>query len=180
MRTPDPKRPLERPYNLATLSDAGYETTIVAAPEDRARIAVWAGLEGVNSFAGKILLKRLSPSRFAYKAALDAEIVQRCVVTLDPVLSRLSLDFARTLELVPKARGAFDLGGALDPASGDDDVPEEIDSPRYDLAGPLLEEFSLAIDPYPHAPGVAFETPAQPSDAGESPFARLKLLKGER
>ncbi|MGB8363802.1 MAG: hypothetical protein WCE20_04620 [Rhizomicrobium sp.] len=133
----------------------------------------------MNRFAAKVSLKRLSQSRFAYRAELDAEIVQRCVVTLDPVLSRISLDFTRALHHVQKARGAFDMGGELNPAASEDDVPEEIDSLRYDLVGPLLEEFSLAIDPYPHAPGVVFEAPALPEDASENPFAKLKTLKGQ-
>ena len=53
----------------------------------------------------------------------------------------------------------IDFSGELSPAAGGDDVPEEIDSTRYDLVAPLLEEFSLAIDPYPRAPGVAFDVP---------------------
>jgi hypothetical protein len=61
-------------------------------------------------------------------------------------------------------------------APGDDDSPEEIESPRYDLAGPLLEEFVLAIA-YPRAAGVAFEAAVPQTPAPESPFAVLKRLK---
>lgn len=178
MRAPD-QPPLERLYNLSHLSDAGYETTITASPEDRAKIASWADVESVERFEARVALKRLSNTRFLYHAELGAELTQACVVTLEPVLSKISLDFTRTLQLVQKARNAFDLGGPLSPAEGDDDVPEEIESTRYDLAAPLLEEFSLAIDPYPHAPGVAFEAPAAPPEPRDSPFAPLKALKGE-
>ena len=59
----------------------------------------------------------------------------------------------------------------------EDDKPEEIDSLHYDLAAPLIEEFVLAIDPYPRAPGVAFEGPQEAQDRPESPFAVLKGLK---
>ena len=62
-------------------------------------------------------------------------------------------------------------------APADDEGPEEIDSLHYDLAEPLIEEFLLAIDPYPRAPGVAFTPPEGQRDAAESPFAVLKSLK---
>ena len=58
-----------------------------------------------------------------------------------------------------------------------DKVPEEIASLHYDVAAPLLEELVLAIDPYPRAPGVEFETPQEPAETRENPFAALKSLK---
>jgi len=59
----------------------------------------------------------------------------------------------------------------------EDEGPEEIESLHYDLAGPLLEEFVLALEPYPRRPGVAFEAPGDGSEPPESPFAVLKGLK---
>jgi uncharacterized metal-binding protein YceD (DUF177 family) len=58
----------------------------------------------------------------------------------------------------------------------EDDAPEEIDSLHYDLAAALIEEFILALDPYPRAPGVEFQAP-EGEGATESPFAVLKGLK---
>jgi uncharacterized metal-binding protein YceD (DUF177 family) len=66
---------------------------------------------------------------------------------------------------------------AVAPGAGEDDAPEEITSPNYDLAGPLLEEFSLAIDPYPRAPGAAFESADGEGEQPDNPFAVLKSLK---
>ena len=44
-------------------------------------------------------------------------------------------------------------------------------------AVPVLEEVSLALDPYPRAPGAKFEAPKDMEPARESPFAVLKALK---
>ena len=55
-------------------------------------------------------------------------------------------------------------------------TPDEIESLRYDLAAPLREELALAIDPYPRAPGVAFEKPDD-ADKSDHPFAVLERLK---
>jgi len=170
--------PFQRFYDLGDLSEAGAELTIAPSPDDLLRLAEWLEVAAVKSFTATIRLRRLSPARFGYAAQLEAEIVQSCVVTLEPVQSHIVRDFARELHLVrhrlsPKT-------DTLTLAAGDDDAPEEIDSPRFDVAGPVLEELSLSIDPYPRAPGVAFEAPSDSPGSGgarESPFAVLERLK---
>jgi hypothetical protein len=171
--------PLSRLYDLAKPSEAGYEARIVPDAKDRARLAEWVEVEEVSAFEGVIELRRLGKDRFSYEAELEADVVQACVVTLEPVRSHISRRFHRVLHLVPGAHRFADKGGAVTLDAADDDAPEEIERSRYDLAGPLLEEFVLAIDPYPRAPGVAFEAVEPPSDSPESPFAVLKLLKGQ-
>lgn len=175
----DIRPPLERFYDLNRLSGAGYETEITASPDDRGKLAQWAEISSVEKFAGHVALRRLSATRFSYVAHLEADIVQSCTVTLEPVPARVVLDFTRTLHLVPQVKKAVDFSGELSPAAGDDQVPEEIDSPRFDLAAPILEEFLLAVDPYPRAPGVEFDAPADPDGQPENPFAVLKGLKSQ-
>jgi uncharacterized metal-binding protein YceD (DUF177 family) len=179
MNEPDPP-PLERVYDLNRLSEAGYETTIVLGPEERERIAEWADVSNVNRFEGRVSLRRNGLNRFSYTAHLEAEIVQACAVTLEPVSSNISIDFTRALHLVPQLKKMVDFSAELSPAAGDDEVPEEIDSTRFDLAAPLLEEFSLAIDPYPRAPGVSFDSPEEEREPAESPFAALRAFKEKR
>jgi len=169
--------PIERLYDLNRLSEAGYETTIALGPEEREKLAAWVDVSNVNKFEGRVSLRRMSSTRFAYMAHLEADLVQACTVTLEPVSSSISMEFTRNLHLVPHVRKMVDFSSELSPAAGDDEVPEEIDSPRYDLAAPLLEEFSLAIDPYPRAPGVAFDVPEEAEEQPESPFAVLGKLK---
>ena len=166
--------PIQKFYNLADLSSAGDDVAISAAGEDLARLAQWAGVDAVTGFEGRIALSKVSQTRFSYEAELSADIVQSCVVTLEPVRSHIARSFSRSLHLATGR--AADRDGTVVLAPGDDDAPEDIESPRYDLATPLLEELALAIDPYPRAPGVAFETPAAPSPEHESPFAALKKL----
>lgn len=168
--------PLSVIYNLSDLSDGGAELTIDSTAEQRARIAEWAEVQSVNRFVACITLKRRSATRFEYQAELAADLVQTCVVTLEPVPAHLALEIERSLHLLRMARGASAGPLELPPAS--DEGPEEIEDTHYDLAAPLLEEFSLALDPYPRAPGVVFETPEE-GDVPESPFAVLKSLKGK-
>jgi hypothetical protein len=168
--------PLSVIYNLSDLSNAGAELSIAATPEQRARLAEWAEIVSVETFEAHITLKRASSTRFEYFAELSANLVQSCVVTLEPAPAHLLLSITRSLHYT-KFPAKADIG-PQDLLAGSDEGPEEIEDLRYDLAAPLLEEFSLAIEPYPRAPGVVFE--AQPEkDPQESPFAVLKSLKGK-
>jgi uncharacterized metal-binding protein YceD (DUF177 family) len=167
--------PLQQFYDLADLSEAGAEVVVSAKPADLPALAKWAGVDAVERFEGRVLLRKLPAHRFVYDASLTADVVQSCVVTLEPVRSHLERNVSRTLHLSQTSRRSAEPEPAWSPA--DDEGPEEIQSPRYDLAAPLLEEFVLSIDPYPRAPGVAFEPPADRVEPAESPFAALKVLK---
>jgi uncharacterized metal-binding protein YceD (DUF177 family) len=171
---------LSRPYNLGRLGQTGDEVILDADADERAAVAKAAELLEVPKFSARITLKKLSPTRFALHYDLAAEIVQACVVTLEPVAARITKDFVRELHHTPNINRA-QLKEVLEKevivSPNDDDLPDEIESLHYDLAEPLLEEFLLAIDPYPRAPGVAFAPPEGMGDKPESPFAVLKALK---
>jgi len=167
--------PLERIYDLSDLSDAGHEARVAASSPELLRIAEWEGVDEVALFEAVVTLKRLSQNRFSYSATLTADVVQSCVVTLEPVRTRIARQFTRVLHYLPGTH--LEKGGELTLAAGDDEAPEEIASLKYNLSGPLLEEFSLAVEPYPRAPGVSFDAPAQGEEKPESPFAVLKGLK---
>jgi len=167
--------PITRTFDLGDLSDAGHATTITASAAELQRLAEWEDVAAISLFQGEVTLKRLSPTRFTYAARLTAEVTQNCVVTLEPVRSHIERTFTRQLHYATARHP--EKGGALTLGAADDEVPEEIESLKFDLAGPLLEELSLAVDPYPRAPGVAFTPPEEPKDAGDNPFAVLKGLK---
>ncbi len=167
--------PLSSVYDLSDISDAGAEIAIQPGAEQRQRIADWAGVNALETFSGKVTLRRQSANRFSYEAELNADVVQTCVVTLEPVRSHMSLNISRSLHLTKFPASGKLVEHEMAPASAE--APEEVQDSHYDLAGPLLEEFTLAIDPYPRCPGVAFDAPKD-EDGLESPFAVLKTLKG--
>jgi uncharacterized metal-binding protein YceD (DUF177 family) len=166
--------PIQHIYDLSDLSSAGADVTIAAKPADLPALAKWLGVDAVARFAAQVELRKLSQARFAFEADVVADVVQACVVTLAPVKTRIELEFSRTLHLMtgPAARRETIIVSPTD-----DESPEEIASTRYDLAEPLLEELLLAINPYPRAPGVAFEPPSEEKFPEEGPFAVLKRLK---
>ncbi len=169
--------PFEHLFDLRDLGRGVAEARVEARGDDLARIARWADIRAVRSFGATIDLRRHSATRFALDGVLDAEIVQDCVVTLEPIHSRISRTVHRELHLTETVHRKPHESIPLGVGAGDDEVPEEIDSLTYDLAAPLLEELVLAIDPYPRAQNVEFAAPPEPEARPESPFAVLKSLK---
>jgi hypothetical protein len=101
-----------------------------------------------------------------------------CGVTLEPFEQELDGEIRlRALPEGSAALGGTDEGGGeldLDPEG--DDPPDVLEGHEIGLGAYVVEDLSLAIDPFPRKPGVEFQAPEQ---AGEpSPFAVLAKLKG--
>ena len=101
------------------------------------------------------------------EGALDAAVVQSCVVTLDPVTQRVAERFV--IRFVPAGR-----------ESEDDDDPDSPDQIPYegrsiDLGEAAAEQLALALDPYPRCPGAILDPAAQ--DPEEGGFAGLSVLR---
>jgi uncharacterized metal-binding protein YceD (DUF177 family) len=170
-------QPFIHEYYLGDVGRNGAEFTLSAKGDELARIAAWADIQGVEAFEAKVALRKHSANQFALDADLTVDVVQECVVTLAPVRNRVELHVHRELHLTHQIRHRPNEVIPLAAGAGDDEVPEEIESLDYDVAAPLLEDFALALDPYPRAPGVEFAVPAETEPARENPFAVLKSLK---
>jgi uncharacterized metal-binding protein YceD (DUF177 family) len=170
--------PLSHSYNLARLGNAGDEVRFAADAEQRAAIARWSGVVSVEKLEARVEIRKISPTRFGLTFHLLADVTQSCVVTLEPVVSRIERDFERELHFAGTGRHQTPESEAelvLD--SDPDEGPEEITSLHYDLAVPVLEEYALSLEPYPRRPGVEFAPKTDPDEEPESPFAVLKGLK---
>ncbi len=110
---------------------------------------------------------------------LDAELVQACVVTLEPVSQVVDEPVAR--DYVPEDEYSPPAELDLDPEAEDDPDPFDAVIDPGQLA---LESLALTLDPYPRAPGVPpAEYQAAPPGAAPlaesdlKPFAKLSVLK---
>jgi uncharacterized metal-binding protein YceD (DUF177 family) len=175
--------PLSHVYNLARLGPAGDTVSFAATPEELAAIAGWSGVLAVDGLSAKAELRKLSSSRFALDFTLSADVVQSCVVSLEPVAAHIERRFARELHFAGPIRRDTRRDEPKPAESqaivlpDDDEPPEEIASLQYDLAGPVLEEYILSLEPYPRARGAEFGLKPGPDDRPENPFAALKNLK---
>jgi hypothetical protein len=173
--------PFSHSYNLARLGNAGDTVRFAADEVERAAIAKWSEILSLETFETEVELKKLASNRFGLSFRLVADVTQSCVVTLEPVSSHLEKRFTRELVFSgpSRHRDAADSVPVPDLVLDTDqeEGPEEIDSLHQDLAAPVLEEFVLALDPYPRRPGVEFAPKSPDSEPPPSPFAVLKGLK---
>lgn len=107
---------------------------------------------------------------------IDADVVQACVATLAPVPARIEEGFV--VRLTPEDEGDFVPGSVMDVDLDDEEDEDALIDGRIDIGELTSQYLSLALDPYPRAPGVEFEPHIEHTDddegaAAPSPFAVL-------
>jgi uncharacterized metal-binding protein YceD (DUF177 family) len=171
---------LAETIDIESIPTAGYVVRIEANPSERAAIAKQYHLVEVRSLVADLTMGREADRSIVVEGRVQAEIVQNCVVSLEPVAQ--SIDEAIRTHYVgadqrsvpaprPGAEVHLDLNA---------EPPDILADAELDLGALVLEHFALGIDPYPRAPGAelpgAFVEPAKA--AGDSPFAVLAKLTG--
>jgi len=168
---------LPRPVSLARVDRNGETHEVAATEDERARIKGALELLDLPRLAAGVTLARSGSTKITVTGQIDAELVQACVVTLEPVTQRIEQAFER--RFVPSGEAAGSAApSAIDVAPEGEDPPDVYEADRIDIGAVVMEELILAIDPYPRAPGA--ELPEEATDdadeAPESPFAALKTL----
>jgi uncharacterized metal-binding protein YceD (DUF177 family) len=131
-----------RPIDVARLGAAEVRYDIAATEAERTALARRFDLLSLDRLEAQVTLRRVARGMVRMNAALSADLVQTDVVTLDPVPGRIEDDF--TLLFAAEASDA----GALDPEA---ELVEPLAGGRIDIAEAVVQQLSLAIDPYPRA-----------------------------
>lgn len=168
------------PVEVLSVPPSGRVYTITADAAARARVAERLGLQSLDKLTAQL---EVTPQGTGATVAghVDADVVQRCVVSLAPVPAHVREDISVKFAVpqVAKKPAADDEEEALfDDA---EEIPEAIVDGRIDLGELAVSQIALGLDPYPRAPGAAFD-PAKWGIGGEktvsdSPFAALAKLK---
>lgn len=179
---------------MAATNEFSREVAIEAWPEgqlavafeanaaERAALARRFDLVELPALSGQGRLERSADGReIRFHGRIEAEVVQTCVVSLEPVAASISEPIERRFQLVE------------DPSSLPVEVeliadPEEVEveplfGPTIDLGEVIAEELSLALDPFPRAedpyallPDLGPDVTIGTEPGRESPFARLEEL----
>ncbi|MDF1790654.1 MAG: DUF177 domain-containing protein [Thalassobaculaceae bacterium] len=172
---------LVAPIPVARIGQQRKAITFEADATARSALAQRFGLIELPSFSAEATLRRRRDTGWIeLKGTLQARVVQECVVTLEPVIGEVE---AVIDELFDDSRDTDGTEVDLDPIAED---PEPLESDELDVGEIIAQVLSLAIDPYPRAPGApapesSDEGSAVDVDGQEgakaSPFAALALLK---
>jgi uncharacterized metal-binding protein YceD (DUF177 family) len=162
-----------RTFRLDELGGAARAVSIAAEESERAALAARFGLIGIERLEASADLMRDGDVVTA-NGRLEAEVIQACVASGDPVPEKIAEDFA--LRFVPA--GSEESAEEIELDEKDlDEIDYEGGS--IDLGEAVAQTMALALNPFPRAPsadaklreaGVLGE-----EDAG--PFAALKALK---
>lgn len=141
---------------------------------ERSAVAAHLELLSCDSLSVRYSLRPLDKGRAALAGELQADITQTCVVTLEPIASRLGATFA--LELWPASDLPTSDSVSLDVAV--EDEPEAIENGKIDVGRVVIEQMADRIDAYPRKPGTNFSWTDEKAAAADSdsPFAKLKHL----
>lgn len=162
-----------RPHRLDKIGTGESQISISADEAERAALARRFDLAGIGSLDASFTLRRDAAGVLA-RGHLSASVVQRCVVTAEPVPAAIEEDFA--IRFLPEPDG-----------SGADEVEldeEDCDTVFYtggaiDLGEAAAETLALALDPYPRSPNAAdaLKDAGVLSEEEAGPFGALAALK---
>ncbi len=173
---PDTKPEFSRLLPLERLGEAGISEHIAAGPEERAALARRFGLLALDRLEADLRLTRGEEGLVRVSGRLEAEVSQACIVSLEPVHSRLEQTFTSLYSEAPPGDEGREL--VIDPHA--EEPPESAGPAGIDLGEAVVQQFALALEPYPRAPGAeTAESSVDEAGAGpakENPFVVLKSL----
>lgn len=176
------------------IGHGGASRSISATAEERRALADRFDLQEIAELSANLNLARTRGGAVRLDGRIHAEIVQTCVVSLQPVPA--VIDDPIAMSFAEAAGGDAGEGSAeIDLLYDVDDAAEPILNGRIDLGEAVAQQLALVLDPYPRAPGAeippayaadladvdAASQAAEPTPEGVpdvNPFSILGKLKG--
>jgi uncharacterized metal-binding protein YceD (DUF177 family) len=165
-------------HAVQDIPEAGLSSTRQASAEELARLAAAFELVALNSLSAAYSITAIGAGRYRLNGRLNAEVLQACVVTLEPVTATidevLEATFWPEQDVPPPASGELDLDEDLE--------PEPIVAGHIDVGRIVVECLAATIDPFPRKADAALDrSSAGPSagaaDTSDHPFAALARMK---
>jgi uncharacterized metal-binding protein YceD (DUF177 family) len=152
---------------LSRLGSEPFHQRITADEKEGAALARRFDLVSLDRLVADVELMREPGGTILLSAAFEAEFAQKCIITLDPVPGSVSERFQLRY-------GPPDVEAEA-PDGDDDPAFEPLDRDSIDIGEAVAQEFSLALPPFPRAPGAVVDIGAGIEEE-EGPFAALARL----
>lgn len=171
------------------LEEEGRVFRVEAEEEERKALSRRFGLVALKRLVAEgAIFPEANRGLFRLEARLIADVVQTCIVTLAPVAGRLDLPFERLYgsDVHDDWAGNADSGREIFLNLEEDLLPEPFSGDFVDVGEATAEQLALELNPFPRAPGAAFEGISGNDQEGLSegtkdngPFAALAGLRGK-
>ena len=179
MHGPVTQAEFNRVIDRASLGEAGETFHYVANDAERASIANWLSLIVLDRLEATVEAIPTDDGGVRLHAEFEADVVQSCVITLEPLSTRLQEAFEILYVLeIPRQISARTGESTVDVAL-DVEEPELLVGNIIDAGAAIAEHLVLALDPYPRKSGAALETKNEGAEGAEHPFAALQRLKAD-
>jgi len=174
-----------RPLRVESVGARGRVEKLAATPAECALLAKRFDILSVESLTAEIEVRPHRRDGLALSGRLVADVIQACIISLEPVPEHIEVAFERVFE--PGAEDPdenFSVDDLFDPEA--QDPPEPLVGGVVDLGEVVAEELALSLDPYPRAPGAEIpaayraEDEAAASDEAQSTHRPFSVLKGGR
>lgn len=169
---------------IASIRPSGLNKKLAANDQERAALAARFDLQSIGSLEAAVHLAVVDDhGSVRIQATITADVVQTCVVTLEPVQAHLQTRFEILFSPVDVDEADFQVT-----PDHDQDL-EPFDGDAIDVGEAVAQQLGLNLDPYPRRPDVVFSSQetsdgnrimieeGPSSTARESPFAVLWNLK---
>jgi uncharacterized metal-binding protein YceD (DUF177 family) len=172
------------PISASRLSFKPATYRLAANEAERAALARRFGLISLGRFEATVTLKREPGDAIRFDAEIDADLVQACIVTTDPVPARITDAFTLIYRADIDEATADQM--ALD--NPEDEIIEPLMGDSIDIGEAVAQQLSVAMDPYPRSVGAQSSIASVQADlveddeagapmARRNPFDALAALK---
>jgi len=146
--------------------------TILASLSECAALARRFDLVRLDKLSGAGELRARPGGGWRLAAKLEAKLAQSCVISLREIpvtiIDEFELDFSPAVS--PDDEGDVDVAdNAAEPCPRDG---------RLDVGEVVAQQLSLALDPFPRAPGVTWAGKGEGEAGRQTPFAGLRAHMG--
>ena len=181
-------------FDIDDLQKIPTKLNIEASEEERADLARRFDVVSIEKATATLEISNAGGHVIHVQGKFNCDITQNCVVTLDPVETKLSepvegwfadKDTAVSFANAKKEREVAKTHAEVEILDESED-PEPVVEGRIDLGELVAQHMSLAIPAYPHKEGVEYEvndenlTLDEKSPLRKNPFEALKDWKENR
>jgi uncharacterized metal-binding protein YceD (DUF177 family) len=165
--------PFSRIHAVSDVPGAGSTVKLTATPDERAALAAVLKLPEIKRLEATLVLKPWGREGLSVTGELSADVVQVCVVTLEPFEAEVheEIETRYASDEAPREEGGEHEANL--------DAPDPLVNGSADLGALVAEHLALGLDPYPRKPGIDEAASSDPGESGPSthrPFAGLDQL----